>query len=199
MIEIKVINLTAHSRIYTCNVYLVLGNHNAMADVNTLIDVGRDTEAISKLEQASTGVGKKRVEQVIITHEHYDHTGLLAEIKHEFQPRVYAYKKSEYVDYAVRDGKKITVGDCECEIIHSPGHTHDSICIYCEAEGILFSGDTSLDILTPGCYEEYYIRTLEKLRKKDIRVVYPGHGKPITKGVGKMILNSLKTVTMNSK
>jgi len=102
----KIINLTAHSRIYTGNVYLVLGNHNALADVNTLIDVGRDPQAISKLEQASTGVGKKRVDQVIITHEHYDHTGLLAEIKHEYQPKVYAYKKFEYVDYAVREGNK---------------------------------------------------------------------------------------------
>ncbi len=77
---------------------------------------------------------------------------------------MYAYKKYEYVDYAVKDGEKIKVGDCECEIIHSPGHTYESICIYCEAEGILFSGDTSLYIITPGCYEEYYIRTLEELR-----------------------------------
>ncbi|MCD6455862.1 MAG: hypothetical protein J7K81_03615 [Methanophagales archaeon] len=63
----KIINLTAHSRIYTCNVYLVLGDHNALADVNTLIDAGRDPEAISNLKEASTGVGKKRVEQVIIS------------------------------------------------------------------------------------------------------------------------------------
>lgn len=194
----KIINLTAHSHIYTGNVYLVLGNHNALADVNTLIDVGRDPEAISKLGQASTGVGKKRVDQVIITHEHYDHAGLLAEIKREYQPRVYAYNKSEYVDHAVREGKKIRVGDCECEVIHTPGHTYDSICIYCEAEGILFSGDTSLDVITPGCYEEYYIRTLEKLRKKVIRTVYPGHGKPITKRVRKMIQNSLKNVTIKN-
>ena len=194
----KIINLTAHSRIYTCNVYLVLGNHNALADVNTLIDAGRDPVAISNLKEASTGVGKKRVEQVIITHEHYDHAGLLAEIKREFQPRVYAYKKSKYVDYTVKGGEKLKVGDGECEIIHSPGHSHDSICIYCESEGILFSGDTSLDIITPGCYEEYYIRTLEALCKKDIRVIYPGHGEPMFKGVRKKIRDSLKNATIKS-
>jgi len=194
----KIMNLTADSRIYTCNAYLVLGDHNALADVNTLIDVGRDPEAISNLKEASTGVGKKRVEQVIITHEHYDHAGLLAEIKREFQsPCVYAYKKSDYVDYTVKGGEKLKVGDGECEIIHSPGHSHDSICIYCESEGILFSGDTSLDIITPGCYEEYYIRTLEELCKKDIRVIYPGHGEPMFKGVRKKIRDSRKNVTMN--
>ena len=55
----KVINLTSNNRIYTSNVYFILGNHNALDDVNTLIDVGRDAAIINRIQYMDTGVAKK--------------------------------------------------------------------------------------------------------------------------------------------
>ncbi|MDF1531817.1 MAG: hypothetical protein P1P72_05815 [ANME-2 cluster archaeon] len=39
-------NLTRDSKKYTSNVYLIRGTNNAIQDVNTLIDVGRDPDVI---------------------------------------------------------------------------------------------------------------------------------------------------------
>ena len=49
----KIINLTEKSTVYTANVYFILGNWNALPDVNTLIDVGRDPQIIEKINNGS--------------------------------------------------------------------------------------------------------------------------------------------------
>ena len=64
----KVDNLTSHNKVYTSNVYLLTGNWNTLSDLNTLIDVGRDPSILEKIDSASTGVGKQRVEPVSYTH-----------------------------------------------------------------------------------------------------------------------------------
>jgi len=141
----KILNLTSKSKIYTSNVYLITGNHNAIDDVNTLIDVGRDPSMINMLNNASTGVGKKRVEQVVLTHSHYDHTSLLPEISEIFKPEVYAFSRFiKGVDHLVNDGDMLRLGDRTFEIIYTPGHSNDSICLYCEEDGALFlrNGET---------------------------------------------------------
>jgi len=55
------------------------------------VDVGRDPAVIDKINNASTGVGKKRVGQVILTHSHYDHSSLFPIIKEVFNPVIYAF------------------------------------------------------------------------------------------------------------
>ena len=87
----RVINLTENSNIYTSNVYFVNGSWNAMEDVNTLVDVGRDSTIIERIDDISSGVGKKRINQVILTHSHYDHASLLSVIKEIYNPVVYAF------------------------------------------------------------------------------------------------------------
>ena len=67
----KVICLKRNSMKYTCNAYLILGSWNSLQDTNTLIDVGIDASIINEIEKINTGVGKRPVEQIIITHEHF--------------------------------------------------------------------------------------------------------------------------------
>ena len=71
----KIMNLTKNSKMYTSNVFLVLGAWKTVDDVNTLIDVGRDKSIIRKIENINTGLGKKKIDQVILTHSHSDHAG----------------------------------------------------------------------------------------------------------------------------
>lgn len=78
----RLINLyKPKNAIYSSNVYLILGDWSAIDDVNTLIDVGNDPSIIERIATAPTGLGKRPVEQVIITHNHSDHTGILPLIR----------------------------------------------------------------------------------------------------------------------
>jgi len=104
----KILNLTANSKTYTCHVYLILGNWNALDDVNTLIDAGRDPNLIHIIRNISTGVGKKPIDQIILTHSHYDHTGMITEIKKEFNPLLCAYLTYQKAEKCKRDDIKLS-------------------------------------------------------------------------------------------
>lgn len=192
----KIINLTDNNGVYTSNVYLVLGTWNRMQDVNTLVDVGRDPQVIERIESAATGVGKKRVGQVILTHSHYDHAANLPLIRKVFHPVVYAFSSSlKGVDVILKGGESLQLGDRNFEVIHSPGHSHDSICLYCEQDRTLFAGDTTLIVQSAGgTYEEGYIHALEMLRRRNIQAIYFGHGRPLLKNCKSMLRSTLKNV-----
>jgi len=192
----KILNLKINSKIYTCNAYLITGTSNAIDDVNTMLDVGRDPAVMEIINTASTGVGKRRVEQVILTHSHYDHASLLPRISEIFKPVVYAFSQSlAGVDYRLKDGETLKAGDRIFEVIHTPGHSNDSICFYCEKEGVLFAGDTPV-ISAPadGSYEQGFLQALEKLCRRDIRSIYFGHGLPLHDNCNKRIRVSLINV-----
>lgn len=190
----KILSLKRDNGIYASNVYFVLGSSNAIEDVNTLVDVGRDHSVIEKIEEASTGIGKQRVEQVILTHSHYDHTSLLPQIKEIFRPKVYAWSSSlEGVDHLLRDGETLRMGNELFEVIYMPGHSNDSICLYCHSEGVLFVGDSPVIILSANdTYEEGFINGLIRLVRKNIKAIYFGHGDPLLKNCNARILTSLK-------
>ncbi|MEM5948381.1 MBL fold metallo-hydrolase [Spirochaetia bacterium 38H-sp] len=89
---------------------------------------------------------------------------------------------SEHV--TVKEGSKID----NLTIIHTPGHSPGSICIYSRQEKILFSGDTLFDmsigrtdLLFSNPQEIFY--SLAKLcRLPEETIVYPGHGETTTIG-----------------
>ena len=190
----KVLNLTSDSKMYTSNVYLITGTWNAIDDLNTLVDVGRDPSVIEKINNASTGVGKKRVEQVVLTHSHYDHASLLPQIRETFKPEVYAYSSSlEGVDHLLKDGDMLKLGDRVFEVIYTPGHSSDSICLYCEEERVLFAGDSAVVIRSAGgTYEEGFVHALEKMCRRDIQSIYFGHGDPLLDNCNTRVHDSLK-------
>jgi glyoxylase-like metal-dependent hydrolase (beta-lactamase superfamily II) len=174
----RILTLENSGRVYTCEVYLVLGGASRLDDVNTLVDVGQDPAILASIERAPTGVGKWSVEQVVLTHCHSDHCALLPQVREAFHPKVLAFCPNiDGVTGLLRDGDAVKMGDEVFEVIHTPGHSSDSVCLYNQTEGVLFAGDTPLLITSPtGTYETGFLAALEKLCARDVRRIYFGHG-----------------------
>ncbi|MGA1825701.1 MAG: hydroxyacylglutathione hydrolase family protein [bacterium] len=78
---------------------------------------------------------------IFITHGHYDHTQGNAAIERLTQKKPLLFKDIDPITGTrVDDGATFPLGDMRVTIIHTPGHTNDSICIY--IDDALFTGDT---------------------------------------------------------
>lgn len=187
--------IDAKSMIYSSNVYLIRGDWNAMEDVNTLIDAGNDATMLERLQNVYTGLGKHAVEQVILTHSHFDHAGALDVLRERFAPLVYAFSSFIEPDVSLQDGQRIRCGDRTFEVIHTPGHTEDSVCLYCQTDGALFVGDTPVVIQSADAtYDHQFIAALERLCSKEVRVIYFGHGAPLTENANAVMRASLDNI-----
>jgi len=86
------------------------------------------------------------------------------------------------------------------KIVHTPGHTPGSICLYHEAEKILISGDTVFDAFSvgrtdlPGGNKEQLKASLEKLSLLDVKTILPGHGSMVLEDGANAIRNALTIV-----
>ncbi|MFH0999163.1 MAG: MBL fold metallo-hydrolase [Pseudomonadota bacterium] len=69
----KIVPILGKNNVYSSNVYTVMGDWKRIEDVNTLVDVGNDPSIIEVIGKMNMGVGKSKVEQVILTHDHFDH------------------------------------------------------------------------------------------------------------------------------
>ena len=199
----KIINLTENSKTYTSNVYLVSGTYNKLDDVNALVDVGRDLSILEMVLEAATGVGKKRLDAVVLTHSHFDHSAMLSHIITVFKPVVYAYSNAMTgIDKILKNGEMIKLGDRNFEVIYMPGHSSDSICLHCRIDGVLFSGDSPILVhSTNGNYEEGFISAMERICRLDVRTIYFGHGKPLHDNCNEKLRKSLSNIrtAMNLK
>jgi glyoxylase-like metal-dependent hydrolase (beta-lactamase superfamily II) len=182
---------------YTCSAYLVLGEYKTLSDVNALVDVGMDGYIATEIRATYTGVGKKPVDSVVLTHGHFDHAAGLVEIVPLFEPRIFGLQRiANFETTILHDGEKILLGDQEYEVIRTPGHSDDSLCLYGARDKVLFSGDTPFRIYDANAtYGEEFILSLEKLARRDIQTVYTGHDGALRGEVNAMIRSSLQTVT----
>jgi len=192
----RILHLPSSGRLYTANAWLVLGDWSRLGDINTLVDVGRDPAILDAIRQASTGVGKRKVDRVVLTHSHYDHVELLPRIRAEFAPEICGYEgTSVEVDRLLQDGERLVLGDQEFEVVAAHSHTSDSICLFNPQSGALFSGDAPLLIHSAGgTYEPGFVRTLRHFCRREIRVLYPGHGPAVREGCNTGLRTSLEFV-----
>ncbi len=192
----RVINLAAtRGTVYTSNAFLVLGDYSTIADVNTLVDTGSDPAILEQLAKAPTGVGKRPVEQVILTHSHSDHLLLLPKIRELYNPVVYAHSAFADADVVVKDGQTIRCGDRSLEVIYTPGHSDDSICLFCAEDGSLFVGDTCVVIRsTEGTFDKRFVEALERLCRRNVQKIYFGHDMVLDKGAANVLRESLENI-----
>ena len=192
----KIIPILGNKNVYSSNVYMILGDWKHIGDMTTLVDVGNDPSIIDMIKTMNTGVGKHKVDQVILTHDHSDHTGILPLIKAAFHPKVYAFSQfMEGVDHILKHGDMLRMGDCDFEVLHTPGHSSDSICLYNKEHGDLFVGDTPVIIRSGGgAYENGFYQAMMDLCRRHIKTIYFGHGDPLVQNAQDVLRTSLKIV-----
>ncbi len=101
------------------------------------IDSGWETGPVVS---AAKGEGM-RVLYAVATHGHFDHVETLAELAGKLGAKTVAHEASELpTDVRVKGGYRLEVGGARVEVIHTPGHTPDSICLFDGRN--LFTGDT---------------------------------------------------------
>ena len=86
-----------------------------------------------------------KVEAILLTHEHADHTAAAQCLKAQYGCKTYArfktYKDGD-VDECVSDGAQLNFKTATIDVIAVPGHTINHVCFYVKAHKILFTGDT---------------------------------------------------------
>ena len=123
-----------------------------------------------------------RIRFVIDTHTHADHFSATRQLaKHLGVPTVmHRASPALTVDMRVDDGELLVVGKLRVQVLHTPGHTPDSMCLVVEDR--LFSGDTLLigatgrTDLPGGDPEALYDSLFNRVLKLDPALeVYPAH------------------------
>lgn len=142
-----------------------------------IIDPSWDLE---KLEQVISRNNIK-IKFIVNTHHHFDHTlGNEAVKKITGAPIIQHSESTLKHDISVKTGDAIVFGNSKLTVIHTPGHSKDSMCLV--GDGKIFSGDTlfvgncgRVD-LPGGSASELYDSIFDKLyRLDDDLVLYSGH------------------------
>jgi glyoxylase-like metal-dependent hydrolase (beta-lactamase superfamily II) len=118
---------------------------------------------------------------VINTHSHFDHVLGNEQVAKVTKAKIIQHKASQLdKDVAVSDGDVIRVGSIEMKVVHTPGHSKDSMCLL--LDGVVFTGDTLFvgncgrtDL--PGSDPKEMYNSLLNIvsRLDDKLIVYPGH------------------------
>jgi glyoxylase-like metal-dependent hydrolase (beta-lactamase superfamily II) len=141
------------------------------------IDSGWEIDPIVAAVRAE----KLDVKYAVATHHHSDHTATLWQLGRLFDAKVVAHRNSSIShDLDVDHGDALRFGGQEVKILHTPGHTEDSICLYDGKD--LFTGDT---LLIGRCGRTDFVggsikrmfRSLHSviLKLPPDTMIYPGH------------------------
>jgi glyoxylase-like metal-dependent hydrolase (beta-lactamase superfamily II) len=110
-----------------------------------VIDPGESAEAVLSV------VGQREVLAVICTHGHARHVMAAFDVANRDEAPVALHNadrlswreahQGNEPDIQMEDGGIFEVSDVTLEVIHAPGHSPGSVCLYCEELGVLFAGD----------------------------------------------------------
>jgi glyoxylase-like metal-dependent hydrolase (beta-lactamase superfamily II) len=164
-----------------------------------IVDPGPDDD--SHLSALLAAVDGERVEIILVTHTHRDHsvgarklraaTGARMIGAAPFTPRGdgstgldSAHDRDYSPDAILVDGERWQGAGYTLEAVATPGHCSNHVCFALVEEGALFSGDhvmawsTSV-VAQPDGSMRAYLDSLDKLRGRAETIYWPGHGGPV--------------------
>lgn len=160
----------------------------------------------SDFEYIKSYIEKKNllVNQILLTHCHFDHVGAVSDLKDYFNTIVMCHKddiemlnsanksaanyglmpvKIPEIDGFLNDNDIISFNNADIKVIHTPGHSAGSVCFYVEEDKFLVSGDTLFlesvgrTDFPSGSQSDLENSILNKLYiLPDDTMVLPGHG-----------------------
>ncbi len=157
------------------------------------------------------------ITHIIITHAHFDHIVYLAHLVQYTGAQVCIHAQDAeglisdreslamnfgghapkiQADRIIHDGDTIE----GWTVLHTPGHTKGSICLYDPESQALISGDTVFSDGAFGRYDfaggsrEALTESLERLSSIPVEGLYPGHGLPVISGGSRHISAALQMI-----
>ncbi len=181
------------------NAYLVWDGRSTDALV---LDPGMDAAEALVQRAAANGL---RIHLIADSHGHVDHIFDNAALKRASGAPLAIHPDDAYrldgrnsygfeveaatAERELREGEQVRIGDLVFDVLHTPGHTEGSVCLYEERLGLLLSGDVLFagsygrtDL--PGGSDEDMVASLARLASAlpDAVRVLPGHGPETTVG-----------------
>jgi glyoxylase-like metal-dependent hydrolase (beta-lactamase superfamily II) len=173
-----------------------------------IVDPGDDAEYISDVIGRSNG----QPTMIVATHGHFDHIMAAFALQLAYKVPVAMHPEDMFlvsrmrstaqhflgltdvdpepsVDIALHDKSIVMVGDEQLIVVHTPGHTPGSICLYEKNSNVLFCGDTIFDGGAIGSVDHEY-SSREKIRASIKKILaysaqtrlLPGHGEETSVG-----------------
>jgi len=169
----------------------VVGRENVV-----VIDVAlsADSNLDGIIEQVEA-MGAKKIDKILLTHIHSDHCGGALALRKRCGAKLGIHRSRKgYLggeDFQYDDNDRISFGDGELNVLHTPGHESGHCCFYESGDKVLFSGDNILGygtavIRPPDGNMTDYLKSLERLLGFDISLILPGHGPLIGKPEAKI-------------
>ncbi len=178
-------HITASAPLYT-NTFLIITKNNKAA----IIDPAANIQEYETLMNAKNA----KLTHILLTHGHYDHVTSAKELSEKYSAPIYLGEgdcsENRLFPLSAKDGIPYTDGeiieideDFKLKVIATPGHSRGGVCLVCEEDSIMFSGDTLFANDIGRCDLEgssfaVMLQSLKKLNKmvKDDVKVMPGHG-----------------------
>lgn len=156
-----------------------------------------DTNGSGHVEAILKAVGSARIEAILCTHTHRDHSPAATPLKAltgapivgcaplalvDDGPRADTAFDPDYApDRVLEDGERLSGPDWTIEAVATPGHTSNHLCYALIESGALFTGDHvmgwSTSVVSPPDGDMgAYMESLQKLYDREDAVYYPAHG-----------------------
>lgn len=172
------------------NVYLFLARRLGLVDAG-----GRTTTPDLVAALDAVGVAPDQIDLILLTHEHHDHVGGLdafpnalvaahplaaAKLRHDDRDTT-GLDAPRAPDLELGHGSAIHLGGFSFRVLHTPGHSSGSICLYERSRRVIVTGDTAyargtLSLVSASGSRGDHLDSLERLAALPARLLLPGHG-----------------------